>query len=231
MTPDINKFAQTKRMRNVSYPQIDLLYGDVILVADCAEHNGIQKRTVRDFPLSLNNIQALYARASRFPTLFGQESPKNFSDFLKILMHEEEKSIRPNGLMWVVDDLIGIFYLADIEPGTDANIHFSFFDQRLRGRLDMCRRMVQIVFESFRFRRLSIELPEYIRGNTPLFVEQIGFQREGCKRQATTFASRWFDVRIYGMLYEDRPRYQDITDSINATGDSNGSEIEEDRGL
>lgn len=221
----MSKLEQTRRMAEAVYPDIQLTFGETVLVADCTEAKGITRRIVKEFPLSIKNIQALFARASRFPTLFGQEGPKDFPEFLGILMHEEDKSIRPNGLMWVVDDLVGIFYLSDIQPGTDANIHFSFFDQRLRGRLDMCRKMVQLTFEQFKFRRLSIELPEYVRGNTPLFVEQLGFRREGCKRQATTFAGRWFDVRIYGMLYEERPRFQDITGNLIAdSGDSNGSE-------
>lgn len=222
MTEELNKYAQTKRMANASYPEIPLTYGADVLTVDCTESKGIVSRTVREFPLSIKNIQALYVRASRFPTLFGQEGPKDFPSFLQILMHEEEKAIRPNGLMWAIDDLVGIFYLSDIQAGTDANIHFSFFDQRLRGRLQLCRRMVQLTFEQFKFRRLTIELPEYIRGNTPLFVEQLGFQREGCKRLATTFANRWFNVRIYGMLYEERPRYQDINLDIPESGDSNG---------
>lgn len=221
----MSKLEQTRKMAAAVYPDYPLTFGDTVLIADCTESRGIVRRTVREFPLSIKNIQALYARASRFPTLFGQEGPKDFPEFLSILMHEEERAIRPNGLMWSVDDLVGIFYLNCIEAGTDANIHFSFFDQRLRGRLDMCRRMVQLTFEHFKFRRLSVELPEYVRGNTPLFVEQLGFRREGCKRQATTFAGRWFDLRIYGMLYEERPRFQDITVNLMAdSGESNGSE-------
>ncbi len=104
------------------------------------------------------------------------------------------------GMVWVVDDFTGVFYVTDIRDTDDALVHYTFFDRKHNGRLHFVKGMLKYVFEKFKFERLSAEIPNYATPQVRRFAEQLGFIYEGKRRKATTYKGDRFDVNLYGIL-------------------------------
>lgn len=177
----------------------------IILRAICEEKEGPVIRNVRPLTLGPENVKKFYEAASKFPTVFGVEVMHDFPTFCNLILQPGPDGIPiPNGLFWVIDDFVGIFYMNRIIPGVDACVHYTFFDQRQRGREELVREMLIYGFYRYDFRRLSVEVPVYSSPHTFFFVEKkLGFTREGRKRRAMDYKGKWFDVVLYGMLREE----------------------------
>ena len=172
-----------------------------ILSAACHEPEGVIERSVYPLILTPQNIQKFWESAKGFRTIFGDEINGDFKKFCEILMSQEGDNVFSNGLFWVIDDMVGVYYMTHIEAN-DAQIHYSFFDRRHHGRQMLTRRMIQFVFNKYKFRRLTAEIPFFAKG-TFEFVEQVGLKVEGRKRKAAFMDDEWFDTRLYGILKEE----------------------------
>lgn len=181
----------------------NLLEDEPVVSALCEEKHGKVMRSVRFMPLHLDNIKKFWEKSRQYPTLFGEEISGDYKKFVNMIVREGPHGIEVNGLFWVVDDFVGMFYMTDIEPGLDALVHYSFFDGRQKGRLDLCQAMIRYVFEKYQFHRLSIELPLFVNVRTREFVDKIGFHQEGRKREKAFFNNQYFDVACYGLLRKD----------------------------
>lgn len=171
-----------------------------MITVSCNERSGVVERTVKPFHISGQNVRRFYEEASPFPVLFGKEVT-TLEDFLSYFVSYSEPSGDPilNGLFWEVDDLTGMFYLTDITP-TDANAHFAFFDQQIRGREPLVREMIRHVFKRYHFQRLSASAPKFTGRALHDFILRCGFRLEGVKRGAAPYRGKWFDVPLYGIL-------------------------------
>jgi RimJ/RimL family protein N-acetyltransferase len=151
------------------------------------------------------SVAILYNKFKPFRTIIGREFTGTLEEFGTLFMRQEKDgSISANGIFWVVDDFVGVFYLTDIIAGEDATVHYSFFDRRHKGRVDMIRQMLLYIFESFGFRRVTAKIPLYAKESTHIFTEKhLGFTKEGRLRKAIKFDNKWFDVNLYGMLREE----------------------------
>lgn len=154
-------------------------------------------------PMSRENLQRLWESAKKYPILFGQEISENFDRFLEVFFTQSKNGdINVRGILWIVDNFIGAFYLTDITD-TEATIHYSFFDGRVRGRIDLGKEAIKYVFNHFGFQRLNAEVPDYASGATFNFIQLLGFKKEGVKRKAVKYhrdPDKWFDLTLFGIL-------------------------------
>ena len=177
---------------------------DPILVAVCDEPDGLIDREVRPLIMTIENVRRFWELARHFKYIFDRDVQDDFALFCEMIFSQDPKGgVTSNGLFWVVDDFIGIFYMTNIVPGVDAKVHYLFFDRRHNGRVELVQEMVKYVFRKYNFRRLSVDLPFYSSKHTFNFLNQIGFTKEGRKRKAIWHNDDWFDVAIFGILKEE----------------------------
>lgn len=194
---------------------------DPVTFATCNEKGKWATRKVYPFICTIENLQRLWEVARVHPTLFGIAATKDFGEFCNVFVHyDENKKVYGNGLMWLVDDYVGLFYMNEIFAPDDALVHFSFFDRRMRGREPLVKAMVKYVFEKYGFHRLSAQIPmfalprgyreECLRtGKSPTeagifgFIKACGFKQEGRKRSCVSYKDERFDLMLYGILREE----------------------------
>lgn len=168
----------------------------------CHEPEGEITRNIWQFSFTKENTLRLYEKASAFPVLFGRPLT-DITDMVNFFVTRNmSDDLEPQGLIWIVDDFVGMFYLNNISD-IEADVHYSFFDRRHKGRVPLVREMLKIVFNTYGFERLNAYVPAQAGAGVRLFVETCGFQREGRKRRASWWKGKWFDVYLYGILPED----------------------------
>lgn len=174
-----------------------------ILSVECHEPKGVVTRHVYPMKLTRENLAVFWERARKYPTLFTQEIKDDFNKFLNVFVGEENGVLTARGLLWVIDDFVGVFYATDIQPGSDAVVHFTFFDGRIHGRDILAKRMLSYVFHYYGFRRLTAHVPMFVVPATLHFVERIGFKKEGRKRKSSYYNGEWFDTIHFGILADE----------------------------
>lgn len=157
--------------------------------------------TVRGpMPITAENIERLWQQAKQYPIIFGKEVLGNSKDFIELFVNFDDGKPEVNGLFYVINDFLGVFYLTDIVPGEDANAHYTFFDRRHNGRRDLVVAMLKYVFEKYQFQRLSAQIPNYATKQARHFAQACGFMYEGKRRKAAPYKGDRFDVNLYGIL-------------------------------
>lgn len=176
-----------------------------ILSVQCDEPNNSVVRHIYPLALSLENIERMWMKTKEFRTLFSDEINGDFKKFCEVILSADDcgKNVYANGLFWVIDDFVGIYYMSHIVPSIEARVHYTFFDRRHTGRENLTKAILKYVIHRYKFRRLSVEVPTYASKHTFAFVEQLGFQREGRKRRCIFYKEEWRDVILYGILAEE----------------------------
>lgn len=178
----------------------DLDLGAIILEYECDEKGGKVTRTIREFLATPRNIRLFWEQARRFDFLFAKKIKDDFSAFVNMFfMQGPDGTIVQNGLFYVVDNFVGLYYLTDISE-YEASVHYTFFDGRQRGRRDMTKEMIRYIFRTFDFNRITTQIPVYVSSHVFTFVEGLGFVKEGCYRKAMPLDGKMFDIKLYGML-------------------------------
>lgn len=168
---------------------------------ECIEHRKPIMRSVWLMDFSLNNLSRLWERSKEHRILFSDDVNGNFHRFCSIFLSWDfEGKLTPNGLLWVVDDFVGILFMSQIKT-REALLHFSFFDGRLRR--DISVRMIEYIFENYEFDRLNAEIVPFASPRVFNFVESLGFKKEGRKRKAIEYKGGKFDLLQYGLLREE----------------------------
>ena len=168
----------------------------------CTEPDGAVERNVWPFTFTPEATLQLYEEASKFPILFGKKL-ESLDDFLAYFVTQNlSGDAEPTGLLWIVGDFLGMFYLEGI-TAEEATVHYTFFDRRHKGREPLVRMMVEHVFNKYKFTRLNAEIPAYVGMGPRLFAEKCGFRLEGRKRKASWWKGERFDTYCYGILPED----------------------------
>lgn len=176
---------------------------DVILTTICRERRGVVKREVRKLVFSMENINKFWEKSRKYPVLFNEEVSNDFKKFVEMFLRQVGDQFTMDGLFWVIDDFVGVYYLNHIVPEVDAQVHYSFFDGVQNGREELTKEMITYVFNRYEFHRLSVNIPCFANDPTFNFVERLGFKFEGKKRKAAKFNGDWFDVKMYGLLREN----------------------------
>jgi RimJ/RimL family protein N-acetyltransferase len=173
-----------------------------MLTVKCVEPEGEVEHEVWPFTFTRENTQKLYEKASKFPVLFNRPLTST-EDFLSYFITQNlSGDPEPLGLLWVIGDFRGMFYMNDIGD-TEATVHYSFFDRRHKGREPLVREMLKIIFNHYGFVRLNAFVPAYAGIRVRIFAENCGFKMEGRKRKAAWWKGHWFDTYMYGILSED----------------------------
>lgn len=168
----------------------------------CDEPEGSVDRTVYLLELTPANIQKFWDKAKQFHTIYGREL-KSVDDFLNLfLYYDKDGTPQLNGLFFVIDDFVGVFYLSDITP-LWANVHYTFFDRRHKGRVPLVRRMLEYVFTEYKFHKLIAEVPNYASKFTRKFIVDVGFWKCGIRRNEAPYKGDFFDVTIYDILAKE----------------------------
>lgn len=150
---------------------------------------------VYPMPLTPENIQKFWDKASKFRTLFGREIKGNVMDFIELFLSDGSSA-----LFFVLNDFDGVFYLTDMVPEEDALAHYTFFDRRHNGREELVKEMLKFLFTRYNFRRLSVQIPNYTTDQARHFVQKIGFVYEGKRRKAAEYKGDFYDTNLYGIL-------------------------------
>jgi len=173
-----------------------------ILSVVCTEPEGEVTHEVWPFSFTREQTQKLYEKASQFPVLFGKPLGSS-EEFLSYFITQNlSGDAEPMGLLWVIGDFRGMFYMNNITD-TEADVHYSFFDRRHKGREELVKQMVLYVFRKYGFVRLNVLVPAYAGLRVRIFVEKCGFRIEGKKRSAAWWRGQWFDTYMYGILNEE----------------------------
>lgn len=180
---------------------------EAIFQVECDEPDGKITRTVYPLEFTPENIQRFWDCAKQFPSLYGREILSDTEAFTQIFMRTNARGeFELNGLLWVVDDFVGVFYLSDIvvdrDTPVDALVHYTFFDKRHKGRKPLVKQMIRHVFDKYKFQRLSAEVPLYTKEHTRHFIIDLGFHYEGKKLKSAQYKNDWFDTNLYGILRE-----------------------------
>lgn len=197
------------------------------LSVECDEKGGKVVRNVYFTRLTPENIRKFYTKQLKYPTLFEKEVREDFNKFMNIFLgFGDNGELIGKGLLWHVDDFIGVFYITEITSDNEAQVHFTFFDGRIHGRNVLCKEMIRYVFERYNFNRLTAIIPTFVNETTHRFVQHIGFKREGCKRKASYYNGRYYDSIIYGILStEALDNGSENQDGGRETNDAVGSGI------
>lgn len=178
---------------------------EAIFRLECDEPDGKVTRSVYPLEFTPENIRKFWDRAKMFPSLYGKEILNDERAFAQIFMRTNAlDEYELNGLLWVVDDFTGVFYLSDITfdraMPVDALVHYTFFDKRHKGRAPLVKRMIKYVFDRYKFQRLSAEVPLYTKEHTRHFITNLGFHYEGKRCKSAFYKGDWFDTNLYGIL-------------------------------
>lgn len=169
----------------------------------CNEKDISIERKVYSFEHTKESIHKFYEKSKELKTVFSKEFFGDFEKFCSTFFTRDSNGIvTPQGLFWLVDDFVGMFYVTDIYPGIDAQCHYLFFDKKHRGREELAKEMLKYLFDTFKFHRLSIELPNYASDSTRRFIQDIGFHYEGKKIKNAKLNGIWYDSNLYGLLNE-----------------------------
>lgn len=173
---------------------------DVVVTELCCEPEGDFIRSVRPMQLTQENLRIFWEKSRQFPTIFSQEVNSDFKKFCELFLSVTDAGrLRSHGLFWVIDDFVGVYYMTNITE-IDAQVHYTFFDRRHKGRENLTRAMLKHVFDTYGFRRLTVEVPMYVLKHTFGFVYALGFKREGRRRKCAFYKDDWFDATTFGIL-------------------------------
>lgn len=203
-----------------------------LFTVTCVEPEGEVDRSVYPLEFTPANLQKFWDAAKQFNTIYGKEL-HSVDDFISMFMsYDENGDMRADGLFFCVPEadwskFVGVFYITNIiHDGTrpiEADVHYSFFDRRHRGRVPLVKQMLKYAFEEYGFQRFNATVPLYASKFTRHFVTNVGFKVEGIKRAAAFYEGQWFNVMQYGILRSEvlSPEVESTT-SAEVTSDGNG---------
>lgn len=169
-----------------------------ILSVDCLEDGKKVTRNISKFFFTPSNVKQFYDKARKYPVLFGKRisNEKEFLDHFIYLNRHDEPEL--NGMFWVDQDLVTVFYITDIFP-TECSVHYTFLDGRQKGREELVSEMIKYVFTNYNFNRLNASVPVYAK-TAISFARRVGFVDEGRKRKSSFWKDQYFDEAQFGIL-------------------------------
>lgn len=175
---------------------------DILYSVICPEPEGSVVRNVRALRFSRANLLKLWDKQKQFKTLMGREI-HNFDEFCDFFVRVlPDGTIEARGICHVIDDFVGILWLSDITYPAYAEVHYTFFDRRHRGRVDLVRAAIKYIFDAMDFGCLYVRVGLFAK--SPMqFVEQIGFKKEGRLRKRMYYLGNWYDANSYSITKEE----------------------------
>lgn len=172
---------------------------NILFSCVCNEPNGPIERTVKLVEFSPDNLTRLYKEVSKFKTFLGYEV-RDMQDMTNIFFSSD---LQPKGLCLIVDDFVGLFWLTDINGLFEASVHYTFFDRRHKGRIELCKKALEYAFNTFGFQRLTTTVPETHKWVGD-FVKSLGFVCTGRHRKNRIVnGGQRIDTILYDLLAEE----------------------------
>ena len=106
---------------------------------------------------------------------------------------------------------VGVGYISNVILGYDAKGHFAVWDGKARKLEGIVLKNIQWVMDRYRLHRMSSEIPSYQSG-TLRFVQRLGFQSEGIRREGILRNGSWGDLEMFGLLRTELEEAIDVTD-------------------
>jgi len=173
----------------------------IVFKHECKERGNVIFREVWLMEYNIENLKHLWEKSKEHRILFSDDVDGDFNKFINIFLYNDiGGDIKSNGLLWVVDDFVGMLFMSDITR-KEAKLHFSFFDGRLR--FDISKRMIDYIFTEYEFERLNADIVPFASKRVFSFIENLGFVREGKKRKGLLYKNERFDLLLYGLLREE----------------------------
>lgn len=189
---------------------------EVLFSAICDEPDGLIEREVRKLEFTPDNLKKLWEKQRHFRTLMGREI-HTFDEMVNFFMYQNpDGSFAARGLAYVIDDYVGIFWLSDIVHPAYAEVHYTFFDRRHRGRVNLVREAIKWTFSFWQLNRLYVRVGAY--APEPIhFVTKVGFKREGRLRKCMYYRGNWYDALCFGILKEEINKWEVAETSLTIT--------------
>ncbi len=154
----------------------------------------VGRYSVRMMSLTAPKLAQLWERLKRFRTLFSDLTRGDVINFVNYVTSSDT--------FWLEilegDRLAGIVVLEDMGKIVDVEAHVLFMDRDLSSKVPVCKAIIEWLFATFPLQRLTVQIPEIYMAPVRL-VNQLGFKREGKKRQAALISGKWVDVFILGL--------------------------------
>jgi RimJ/RimL family protein N-acetyltransferase len=152
-------------------------------------------------PLTWPRVFSLWDKLKRFRTLFSDLTQGDMKNFVAYLLNKDT--------MWLEinegERLVGIVVLERLSKVIDAEAHVLFMDRELANKVPVCKAIIKWVFSVLPLQRLTVEIPTIYMGPVRL-VNELGFRKEGKKRQAVLISGKWVDVFILGLTRPEARR-------------------------
>lgn len=159
---------------------------DVILV--CGDF------TVREMTLTWPKALMLWNIISKYRTLFSDLTRGDFDNFFRFITAKRS--------IWleIVRNrvVIGIICLVNLDKVVDIDAHVIFFDRDLSEKIPVSKAVVYWAFMNLPIQRITVDVPTIYYATIRL-VKKIGFQEEGCKRNAVLIGGNWVDSYVFGI--------------------------------
>ena len=98
--------------------------------------------------------------------------------------------------------MVGIVWFGDMDQVVDCTAHMVFFDRQPAEKLELCRTLMQWMFDQFPLHRITVTPPAIYHATIRL-LEKLGFTKEGCKREAVLLGGKWNDQLIFGITRKE----------------------------
>lgn len=169
------------------------------VVSDSVLKSG--KYTVSTLPLTWPRVFMLWDKLKRFRTLFSDLTQGDLKNFVAYLLDKDT--------MWleITEEgrLVGIVVLEGLSKVIDAEAHVLFMDRELMNKVPVCKAIIKWIFSMLPLQRLTVQIPTIYMGPVRL-VNELGFRKEGKKRQAVLISGKWVDVFILGLTRPEASR-------------------------
>lgn len=131
----------------------------------CDEPHGTVWRSVQKLSPHPAGVLKVYDRLKKVPNLFTFKEP--------VTPEVLERLFARHGFIWTVDD-VGIILIVPFN-GIGAHAHITFWDGRLRGREDLCRRFALDRIRDWSLQFITTPVPrEHVM--IAAFVKRVGFE-------------------------------------------------------
>lgn len=125
-----------------------------------------------------------------------------------------------NTVVLIADGGTGIMYATNIREGLSAQVHFMFWDGKLRGREPLLKSVLQWFFATFHLQKVNAIIPDFCKALIR-FAHRIGMTEEGTIRRHSYSKGRLYDIVCLGILREealqDGPIFRTRTDNEYTT--------------
>jgi len=148
----------------------------------------------REMRLTWDKVSALWDMLCRHKTLFSDLTRGDVGNYVRLL-------IQPHTYWLEIcdeNDLVGIIYFDSFDEVVDIRGHMVFFDRKPAEKVELCRLVVQYMFENFAINRITVPVPALYHATARL-MKKLGLTHEGTMRDKMLIGGRWHDVLIFGI--------------------------------